>query len=189
MSFIDFTLNEEVDIDDFTFLFFVSPVSDEGTLFHYVKLNVEPETDLITGIVVFFDHANVYLHAFGDNFTDIVGNISIQNNFEIDTWKQVTVEYDRNLRRFYMMIGENSKGYDLQTERHLELPGKIRIGGSFLPEYSPYNGRITCLIMYDSKLGNGNINVLDRCMSTTSPLDLLEITGENYATIIILRRP
>lgn len=184
LSFIEFTLDEEINIDEFTFLFFVSPVGDEGTLFHYKNLNVETETGLISDIVVFFDHTNVYLHVFGDNLTEVVGNISIQNNFELDEWKQVTVEYEGSLRRFFIAIGANSEGQMLQIQRHVKLPGKIRIGGSFMPEYSPYNGRTTCLQIYYSKLGNGNSNVLDRCMSTTWPLDLLENTGENYATIM-----
>lgn len=180
MSFKVFSLDETVvSFYDFTFSLFVSPIGDEGTFFHFQKQDLSPSIDKIKEIILFYKQNTTFLHVFGNDTTDVLVNISTQTFFQDGEWKPVTAQYEHG-KEFVLWAGTVEVRFDYRTDICLGQPGKLRVGGSFLPDYRPFNGRATCLQFYDTKLGGSNFDkALQNCLSATWTYNMTGSIGKN----------
>lgn len=180
MSFKEFSLDETVlSFYDFTFSLFVSPIGDDGTFFHFKKQDLSSGIDTIKEIVLFYKNDTLFLNVFGSDTTDVLVNISTQTLFQDGEWKPVTVQYEHG-KEFVLWAGTIEVRFDFRTEVRLGQPGKVRVGGSFLPDYSPYYGRATCLQFYSTTLGGSNFDkALQNCLSATWTYNMTGSIGKN----------
>lgn len=169
LAYRDFTLDDTAIVGDFTFSVFVSPTADSGTFFHYEKQDLSTGINFIKVLIFSYNVNETTLFVMGDNATDVLLNLTIQYHFQDDQWTPVCVDYDESSKEFEIWAGDSSVRQVIDIKRQIGKPGKIRLGGSFLPQYEPYKGRATCFQFYESKLDNSFEDALSYCLTTSWP--------------------
>lgn len=170
LAYRDFTLDDTAIVDDFAFSVFVSPTADSGTIFHYEKQDLSTGIASIKIIIFSYNMNETNLYIIGDNATDLLLNLTIQHHFQDDQWTPVSINYDQSSREFVIWTGDSSIKQVIDIKRRIGKPGKVRLGGSFLPQYDSYDGRATCFQFYESKLDNSFNDALSHCLFTSWPL-------------------